>query len=147
MIPKVYIDTNVFIAAFETAGVPAECAWLVIRAAEVGKVEGITSELTLAELLSKPPEDARELMSTYQSVLRDGPGLRLMPVTRSILIAAAQVRRESPSVKLPDAIHLATALESGCTHFISDDRRLPTSHPFKLVPLGPRTLDAIETRS
>ena len=146
MIPKVYIDTNVFIAAFETTGVPANYAWPVLNEVEAGRIKGVTSELTLAELLSKPPKDARELMATYQSILSGGPALSVVPVTRSILIGAAGIRRESPSVRLPDAIHLATALDSDYTHFISEDRRLPRDYAFKLVPLGPHSLNAIGSR-
>ena len=52
-------------------------------------------------------------------------GLTLLPVSRSILVAAANLRATFGSqVKLPDAIHLASALEQSCTTFITNDKRL-----------------------
>lgn len=41
-----------------------------------------------------------------------------------IFIRAAQIRADFPSVKTPDAIHLATALHYGCDELWTHDDRL-----------------------
>lgn len=46
-----------------------------------------------------------------------------MPVDRSILVAAARLRAQL-TLRLPDAIHVATALAADCELFVSNDRRV-----------------------
>lgn len=144
MIPQVYFDTNAFIAAFEATDAVADHAWRVLDAAEQGRIEGCTSELTLAESLSKLPEGEDFSTSAYHRIISDRPGLRVPAVSRSILIAAARTRTESQGLKLPDAIHLATALDRDCTHILTGNRRL-TRHPdIKVVHLSQHSLAEIE---
>jgi predicted nucleic acid-binding protein len=54
-------------------------------------------------------------------------GTLTIPINRQILETAAQLRA-STHLKTPDAIHAATALESGCTLFVTNDPA------FKRVP-------------
>jgi predicted nucleic acid-binding protein len=54
--PRVYLDANVFVAAFEHVGAYSDHAWWIIRAIETGEIAAGTSELTLAEVLVKPFE-------------------------------------------------------------------------------------------
>jgi hypothetical protein len=46
-------------------------------------------------------------------------------------------------MKLPDAIHLATALDSKCGVFLSEDLRLPVPPYMKSIRLGSNSLDEI----
>jgi predicted nucleic acid-binding protein len=56
-------------------------------------------------------------------LLQDHRLLTVGPVTREILIEAARLRGLS-RIKLPDAIHAATALQKGCSSFLTNDDRL-----------------------
>lgn len=47
-----------------------------------------------------------------------------LPVTRDVMERAAELRARHPSLKTPDAIHLAAALTAGCDVFLTNDRRL-----------------------
>lgn len=70
-----------------------------------------------------------ERQSLYLSLFDDGNFIRLIPVSRSILLSTVELREHFPQ-RLPDAIHVATALDTGCQHFVSydrDARRLPGS--------------------
>jgi predicted nucleic acid-binding protein len=58
--------------------------------------------------------------------------LDLVPVSRRILFQSAELRfvrrrDHGKKLKLPDAIHLATAIQRGCRYFVSADTgiRLP----------------------
>lgn len=50
-----------------------------------------------------------------------------MPVSRSILIEAAKIRSAAGNVRLPDAIHLATAVSTGCDTVLTNDRTLASN--------------------
>jgi predicted nucleic acid-binding protein len=56
------------------------------------------------------------------------PGIRLVPITASILRAAAKLRASLISLRSPDAIHAASADSCGCTLLHTNDkifRRIP----------------------
>ncbi|MGB7102598.1 MAG: PIN domain-containing protein [Xanthobacteraceae bacterium] len=88
----------------------------------------MTSELTLAEVLAKASPDARRGYFIVWSNL-----FQLHPVTRDILIDTADYRRVSrkarpdgtrATIKLPDAIHVVTAIRCRCRAFPSADADL-----------------------
>jgi predicted nucleic acid-binding protein len=59
----------------------------------------------------------------------------LRPVSREILIETAEYRRGTPIPKLPDAIHVVTAIRAGCRTILSADSRLKLPEGFSaLVP-------------
>jgi predicted nucleic acid-binding protein len=122
---RVYVDTNIFIRAFEGALDDAIAQELV----ELFSISGskalqafVTSQMTLAEMLVHPIRtndltrqlQYKALLSAFSNWLRIGP------VNRTVLIDAAALRA-SQKLKLPDAIHLATAERSGCSHFLTED--------------------------
>jgi predicted nucleic acid-binding protein len=47
----------------------------------------------------------------------------MVPVSRDILVAAARLRAET-NMKLPDAIHIATAQITGCSYLLTNDSHL-----------------------
>lgn len=142
--PKVYVDANVFIAAFEHVGAHSDHAWWIFHAIEDGEISGATSEMTLAEVLVKPIEtSASDLVAAYQEMISSVAGFEVLPVRRDILVSAAGLRARQPSLKLPDAIHVATARATSCGYFVSDDRRMNVTDDLKLLPVSPFTLDDI----
>ena len=70
---------------------------------------------------------------TYLDLLIWNDAVTLLPVSRDILIRTADVRKIS-RLKLPDAIHLVSAIQSDCKFLVSGDadfKKLPTG--MKLV--------------
>lgn len=123
---RVYLDTNVFIAAFERRDTLSDQLATVFsaRSEHPGKVF-VTSELTLSELLVVPLRDGITTLSGYYSnVLSGADWLHVCPVTKPILIAAAGLRAGRRGLRLPDAIHLATAVEMDCSDFLTEDSSL-----------------------
>jgi len=81
----------------------------------------LTSELTLLETLFKPIRDSDQTLETaFRTVLLTSPDVQLAPITRGILSRAAHLRATT-SLKTPDAIHAATALEVGSAVFLTND--------------------------
>ena len=139
--PKLYLDANVFITAYETTGARSDHAWWLLDSVENGDLRAVTSELTLAELLVRPlREGAADLADAYRSIIRAASSFELVAVSRDVLIAAAQLRADHRALKLPDAIHVATAVRQLCQAFVTDDRRMSLPSGMSLLELGPHTV-------
>ncbi len=89
------------------------------------EVFAVTSELTLAEVLVKPLRDKNvALAQTYQQLLQASHAFDIIPITRPIILDAAQRRASDATLKLPDAIHVATAVAHRCRSIITNDARI-----------------------
>lgn len=122
--PKVYLDANFFIYALEAVAPWARAAGEILTSLDAGRLAAVTSELSLAECLVKPLALRRgDVASAYLELLKDHRFLSVPPVSREILIEAARLRGLA-RIKLPDAIHAATALLTGCSSFLTNDDRL-----------------------
>jgi predicted nucleic acid-binding protein len=142
--PRVYLDANVFITAFEHGGAGSEHAWWIIRAIETGDIEAGTSEITLAEVLVKPLERGQsDLVGAYEKMISPGSRFEVIPVRRDILVNAATLRARRNAVRLPDAVHVATARALGCHFFVGNDRRIPVPEGMRMLSITPFTLDDI----
>lgn len=135
---KVYLDTNIFVYAVEGFERHAQELAGLFAGIESGSLAAVTSELTLAECLVKPFMDKNaSRQQVYLELLRDRPGLSIVPVSRAILVEAARIRSAASAVRLPDAIHLATAVSTGCNALLTNDHTLASSGI-----IGTRLLDA-----
>jgi len=143
-LPRVYLEANVFIAAFETNGAHSDHAWWLFRAVEDGEIMAATSEITLAEVLVKPLElDDADLAEGYEKMIAPGSHFEVLPVRRDILVSAAGLRARRMSIRLPDAVHIATAQAHSCAFFVTDDGRLPMPAGMRKLAVNPFTLDDI----
>jgi predicted nucleic acid-binding protein len=141
---RLYFDANALIRAAESDD---EVAGL-LRALLAEASAIVTSELTFAEVLVGPMKRRRadpgdlsavKFIAGYEALFGDATAIAAVPVTIVILRAAATLRAERPALKLPDAIHLATAIRSGCAALVSDDDRLgpPRAIIFRSAPSLP----------
>jgi predicted nucleic acid-binding protein len=121
---NVYVDANVFIYAIEGHPHFATAARALLSFIEAGFAKAITSEFTIAEVLVTPLRQGNvKLVSDYEGALGGDTAVELSPVTLKVLREAAQIRANSGQ-KLPDCIHVATALLGHCTFIVSQDQRL-----------------------
>ena len=65
------------------------------------------------------------LVNAYERLLRS-PQMQLRPISQTVLREAARLRAITPTLRTPDAIHAATAIASGCTQLLTNDRQLQT---------------------
>ncbi len=141
---RVYLDSNVFITAMETPGAHSDHAWWIIRAIEDGNIAGVTSEITIAEVLVKPMEMGNtDFIAAYQQMIVPGTHFQVLPIRRDILVDAAELRARRKSIRLPDAIHIATALRASCPYMVSDDQRLTSIEKMRILGVTPFTVDDI----
>ncbi|WP_299429966.1 type II toxin-antitoxin system VapC family toxin [uncultured Meiothermus sp.] len=121
---KTYLDVNVFIYALEGFPEVSHALETLFKAIDSAAIQTVTSELALAEALIKPIQNTNiQHQAFYEMAIRSRRGLEVVPVLRTILLEAARLRGTT-GLKLPDAIHLATALSSGCEVFLTNDHRI-----------------------
>lgn len=123
---RVDLDTNIFIYALEGYSTFRAVLTSLFDTLDRHELAAITSELTLAEVLVKPFFDRSiERERAYLQTLQPSASLQMVPVSRDVLITAARLRAET-NMKLPDAIHAATAQISACSHFLTNDTNVKT---------------------
>jgi len=95
----------------------------------------VTSALTLLEVLVVPYRRADGVLAgRYEAALTAGD-IDLVALDVDALRVAAWLRARF-RVATPDAIQLACALASGCTTFVTNDRRLPDIPSLKVLQLA-----------
>lgn len=121
---RVYLDANVFIYALE--GIPSLKVQVLplFAALDAGEIDAVTSELTLAEVLVVPYriEDAG-LAERYERLLTPRVHLARVPASLSVWRSAARLRAQT-RLRLPNAVHLATAEAEGSTLVVTGDKQL-----------------------
>jgi predicted nucleic acid-binding protein len=121
----IYFDTSIFVYSVENNQEFGAICHELMLGIETNQLNAVTSELTLSEAMVFPFRNAHlETQRKYQEIIETSGGLLVVPVVRHILIRAAEIRAPQPSLKTPDAIHLATALETGCEVFLTNDTRI-----------------------
>jgi predicted nucleic acid-binding protein len=125
-IERLYLDTNVFIAMAEGADDLSAALYGLVADQQSKQRFLCTSELSLAELLVRPyREENDSLVQLYDNWIMPSSWLDVGPVDRNVLWFAAVVRQQHGSIKLPDAIHISTAIGLGCSHILTGDQRIP----------------------
>lgn len=134
---SIYLDANVLIYAVEDAHGFGERLRTLFERIDRGELTGVTSELSLAEVLVGPLRSgASRIQSEFEQLLdADGP-LVVPHISRQILVNAARLRALHPPLKLPDAIHAATALLHGCTTFFTNDARFEAASDLPVMLLS-----------
>lgn len=124
---RAYFDTNVFIYLIEGFAAFKTSLHEIRESILHQEAEIFTSELTLCEVLVVPfRNDKSELVLTYRQFIGESGGFQLVPTSRETYMRASLMRAKV-GLKLPDAIHVASAVEAGCAIFVSNDAglRLP----------------------
>lgn len=144
MTPRIYLDANVFILAFERQDPTSDVARAVLELVDARRAMAVISELLVAELLVHPLRHGDDkLAQAYGELLSAPEGFETRAVDRDVLIEAARLRAVGSKTKLPDAIHVATARLGQCKAFVTADAKIEV--PDDLMPIGINalTLDKI----
>lgn len=144
-VPRLYLDTNAFIFAVEEQSERSSLLTELFSVSEeADRVMLVTSELTLAEVLVKPYRNLEdELITRYDNMIRSSAWLDVQPVARPALWYAGVLRSQT-GLKLPDAIHLATAFGSDCSHFLTADKALRTIGELRHTRFGMTKMRSLE---
>ncbi len=129
------LDTSLFIYLVEKHPVFYPKVEPIFAALDAGKVRGVTSVLTLLEVLVRPLETgATDLAEEFRLTVLSSPHLQVVPVDHVIAELAAQIRAKH-GYRTPDAIHLATAQHAGADTFVTNDSKLRSLSALRVVGL------------
>ncbi len=133
---RVYLDTNLFIYVLNGAPGLAEQCVSLLDACCRNEVHGATGDLTLAELLVQPlrHNDVAAVRAVREMLVESG-AVTLISHDRACFERAARLRA-AHALKMPDALHLATALGCEAACFVSNDRGLPAVAGIEISVLG-----------
>jgi len=121
----VYLDANVFIYAVEGFDIYRPLIEQLFDHIDSGKIKAVTSMLTLSECLVKPYREHRDsIVTVYNDCIKNSAYLAVADISRNVLAEAAKIRASSPSIKLPDAIHISTAIAQKCDFIITNDKKM-----------------------
>ena len=125
----VYADAQVFIYSVEKHPEYSALLRPLWQALQAGKIEVVTSELTLMEVLVLPLKQGNtSLVADYERFF-ELSGLRLLPIDRPVLREAARLRASHPPLHTPDALHIASAILSGSSVLLTNDKDFRTFSP------------------
>lgn len=131
---EVYLDTTCFIHLLEGDPPVRNAVEAHLRA--LPATDGVvTSRLTRLECRVKPLREAdHSLLARYAAALAP-PNVRLLDLSEAVVERATELRARY-GFRTPDALHLASAIESGAASFITGDARLAKCReiPVAIVP-------------
>ena len=121
----VFLETSVVIYYVEAHPVFSPPIRELFEAIDRGEKSGVSSYVTLYEVLTKPFEVGRDdLASEYRRVLLNHAHVETRTLDADVAEQAAQLRAKYRLKKAPDAIQLATAKLAGVDVFFTNDRAL-----------------------
>lgn len=117
----VLIDTNPIIYVLEGNPLGAPFRSL-FDAVDRGRIRALVTPITIAEVVTGPLKAGKDaLAERYRRTLTQNPGWTLRSIDADIAVLAARLRVRH-ALKLPDAMQLAVALETGCHALVTHDR-------------------------
>jgi len=130
------VDTAAFIYLIEEDARYLPTIVPLFGAADAGRTELVVCALTLLEVLVVPYRTGNlELARRYEALLTRSRGVRLVDLRRDHMRLAAELRAVT-GVSTPDALQLAASLASGCSAFVTNDRRLPALPGLRVIQIG-----------
>lgn len=118
---QIALDSNIFIYNLEGNPQFSSGSNLIFEKLVANKLKAVTSIISLTEILSYPKtlEVAEQITDDFFST----PNLTIFEVNKEIAVKAADLRRKY-TIRLPDAIQIATAIYAKAQAFITNDKRL-----------------------
>lgn len=102
---------------------------------------GVTSVLTLLEVLVKPLREGRnDIADSYRKLLTSAANVTLYAVDEAVCEQAARLRGKY-GLRTPDAIQIATALEHGADVIVTNDERWRRVAELRVLVLSDFTAD------
>ena len=121
---KVGLDTALFIYHFENHPIYSPLTHELLSEIEKGVLKGITSTITLMEIIVKPLSLGRnDIARKYEALLMNFPNLEVVDLGRDVIRQAAGIRADY-RLRPPDALQVSACILGGAQVFITNDRQI-----------------------
>lgn len=129
------LDTSIFIYQLEANRRYADLTDRVFEWLEQPGHSAVTSTITMAELLVQPYRRSDDQQADeFYGLLSTYPNLEWIAATLPIADTAAKLRAVY-RLRTPDALHAATAVQSGATGFVTNDSAFERVTEFETLVL------------
>ena len=130
---RVYIDANYLIYFFDKRAPQFDIVAPIFVACDAGEFFGFTADAAVAEVMVHPYRSmsAAEIARGKAFFARED-FINVLRHDASAFDTAAQLRATS-NMKMLDALHYATALQSGCRFLLTNDGDFKTSGQLEVV--------------
>lgn len=126
---RVYLDTNIIIYIVEGNEKFDNILNSLLAEMSANRIIAVTSEITIAEALVKPFQTKSQPdQDAFRAFMSPTRNLEMIPILREVLESSAQIRATT-KLKLPDAIHWATARIHNCDSFLTNDHLFSNVDP------------------
>lgn len=130
-----FLDTAPFIYFIEKNSRYFDLIKPIISLIDARQSQGITSTITLLEVLVHPLRDGnKKLADKYKAILLSSNSLRTLEISHEISERAALLRAKY-GLRTPDALQLSTAIFSKVDLFLTNDPALKKVKEVKVVVL------------
>jgi len=131
--PIVGIDTVAFIYHLEENHKYLPFTNVLFEMVENGVIKGITSTITIMEILVKPEkEENKRAIQEYKFILQTFPNLKIKPIDFHTAEKAAELRAKY-RIKPADALQLGAALVENANAFVTNDEKLKQVEEIKTI--------------
>ncbi len=130
---RVTIDTAPIVYLFEDHHEYLKYYMPLFERIEAGEIQAIISVVTLAEVLAGPLRHGNEIMADrYYRALSKGNNWQIQAMDSELAFLAARIRTRY-KLKLPDAIQVATAIQSTSVALVTHDRDFSTVNEIQII--------------
>lgn len=135
IITKIMIDTAPFIYYIEEHDTYLPIIKPIFDKIDSFEIDAITSTITLIEVLVHPKKQNNQALERqYIEILTQNANLELVDITVEIAQIASDIRA-SYSIKVPDAIQLASGIINNCDSFLTNDKNLKKVKEINVIVL------------
>jgi predicted nucleic acid-binding protein len=96
---------------------------VVFSKVDSGQIQAVTCVITITETLTKPLKDQDKKVELAYRNLLQSRNLTVSPITSRIADRAADLRSRY-NLRTPDALHVATAIDTQADAFLTNDKGL-----------------------
>lgn len=129
---QVYLDSHILIYCLDGDPTYVPAVTRILTQVSAGEFGALTGDLSVTEILVHPLARGDEsTVARIKAFLATGL-VDIRPHTREAFEQAAHVRA-TRRTSLPDALHVATALSTGCTMLVTNDARMPRVPGLEIV--------------
>ena len=130
------LDTAPFIYYIEEVTPYADLLDPVFGCLENHSLRAVTSAVTLVEILAKPFADKNfSLVDEIKFTIKSFAALSVVTIDERLAEAAALIRARY-TVRLPDALQIATAIHGEATLFLTNDKRMKKVDAIEILVLS-----------